>query len=115
MCEQTRTSYFVRIRSMAERVVVASVGCSKVSLSFILCYTAPDSNHITESHDDADETSSLVSGPGDLPDHDKSSVYRGHHSHRSDITGVALIKNGAFWKLFIMLGLLCGVGLMTIK
>lgn len=62
------------------------------------------------SNADVDETSSLVSCPGDIPD-DKAS----HHSHKSDITGFALLKNGAFWKLFIMLGLLCGVGLMTIK
>lgn len=36
-------------------------------------------------------------------------------SHKKDITGWALAKSPAFWNLFILLGLLCGVGLMTIK
>ena len=33
----------------------------------------------------------------------------------SDITGWTLLQTPAFWKLFTMLGLLCGVGLMTIN
>jgi hypothetical protein len=36
-------------------------------------------------------------------------------SHKKDITGWALAKSPSFWNLFILLGLLCGVGLMTIK
>ncbi|GAB7354640.1 hypothetical protein MBLNU459_g5074t1 [Dothideomycetes sp. NU459] len=59
-----------------------------------------------------DETSSLISScPGDIPDkHDPA-----RDSHRPEITGWALLRSGAFWKLFILLGLLCGVGLMTIN
>lgn len=52
------------------------------------------------------ETSSLISGPGDIsPDykdvdeHDKS-------SQKSDLTHMDLLKSGAFWQLFIMLSLL---------
>lgn len=60
-----------------------------------------------------EETSSLLSnstGPLDQPD-----TLPDHHLHKPDITGWALLKSGAFWKLWILLGLLCGVGLMTIK
>ncbi|RMX87769.1 hypothetical protein D0869_02119 [Hortaea werneckii] len=32
-----------------------------------------------------------------------------------DITGFRLLKTPKFWQLFVMLGLLCGVGLMTIN
>ena len=37
------------------------------------------------------------------------------HSHKPDITGFRLLRTPKFWQLFIMLGLLCGVGLMTIN
>lgn len=66
---------------------------------------------------EVDETSSLMSGdgPGDLPEEAKSHS-EDHHLHKHpDITGVALLRNTTFWKQFIMLGLLCGVGLMTIN
>ena len=68
-----------------------------------------------ESHEAADEDSSLLSYTGDHPDQDKTSANDRHHSHNPDITGWALVRSGAFWNLFIMLALLCGVGLMTIK
>lgn len=64
---------------------------------------------------ETDETSSLISCPGDIPDNDKDSTHGSHHLHKPDITGWQLPRSGAFWKLFILLGLLCGVGLMTIK
>lgn len=62
----------------------------------------------------ADETSSLMSsetGPGDLRDDSKHH----HTNHKPEITGWALFRTPKFWQLFIMLGLLCGVGLMTIN
>ncbi len=65
--------------------------------------------------DDVDERSSLMSGPGDSPDLEEISKNGSHHAHRHEITGMALLPNGKFWQLFIMLSLLCGVGLMTIK
>lgn len=60
-----------------------------------------------------DETSSLVSsasGPGDIPDSTPHA-----HTQTEEITGLALLQSPKFWQLFIMLGLLCGVGLMTIN
>ena len=61
-----------------------------------------------------DETESLVSsdGPGDL---EEGKPYVNRHEHKPEITGWVLLKTPAFWRLFIMLGLLCGVGLMTIN
>ena len=62
------------------------------------------------------ETSSLLSGPGDISsDDDKYATNTSSRSQKADITGMALLHNTTFWKQFIMLGLLCGVGLMTIK
>ena len=63
----------------------------------------------------AEERSSLVSSdsnsPGDIEN------IKGHvsHGHSNDITGWILLKTPAFWRLWIMLGVLCGVGLMTIN
>jgi hypothetical protein len=63
---------------------------------------------------EADETSSLLSNdsaPGDV-----SLLEEGHlHSHGADITGLALLPTLDFWLLFILLGILTGVGLMTIN
>ena len=67
---------------------------------------------------DPDETSSLLSNgaPGDIPDKSTPEAALGNpHSHKPEITGWALMRSGSFWKLFILLGLLCGVGLMTIN
>lgn len=61
------------------------------------------------------ETASLVSnesGPGDL---EEGKPYSTHHHQKPEITGFALLKTPTFWKLFLMLGILCGVGLMTIN
>lgn len=67
--------------------------------------------------ENADETSSLVSSPTQsLPgDIDNRRANISHASHHPDITGFALAKTPKFWQLFIMLGLLCGVGLMSIN
>lgn len=75
--------------------------------------------------EDAGETSSLFassdsSGPGDIDD-DLLAVRRNSHysvhSHRAgqEITGTALLRTPKFWQLFILLALLCGVGLMSIN
>lgn len=60
------------------------------------------------------ETSSLISGPGDLVDDDDSASKKSTHSS-TDITGLALLYKYEFWQLWVLLGLLTGVGLMTIK
>jgi hypothetical protein len=64
---------------------------------------------------DSDENSSLMSGPGDiLPDDDAMST-KTNRSHCLDVTGLALLYKIEFWQLWILMGLLTGVGLMTIK
>ena len=64
---------------------------------------------------DADENSSLMSGPGDISAEDDARIHSTHHSHRPDITGLALLLKIEFWQLWPLLGVLTGVGLMTIK
>jgi len=54
-----------------------------------------------------------MSAPGDVED--ETDKHGDHHSHRLDISGFQLLPRPEFWILFCMLGLLTGVGLMTIK
>ncbi|KAH0182818.1 putative MFS transporter, partial [Aureobasidium melanogenum] len=61
-----------------------------------------------------DETSPLVSR-AEEPPVDEAQTSQTQGSHKKDITGWALAKSPSFWNLFILLGLLCGVGLMTIN
>ena len=76
------------------------------------------------SNQDIDETSSLISkssssGPGDIPFRDddakSTSGHTNQNPHRVDIRGIALLSKVEFWQLFLLLGLLTGIGLMTIK
>ena len=70
----------------------------------------------------ADETSSLLSNsssasiPGDIPsqNHEDEAAVNSS-SHHPDIRGFAMIPRAEFWQLFLLMGLLAGVGLMTIK
>lgn len=69
--------------------------------------------------DGSDETSSLLSQstsssslPGEVLV--QSSVDMGR-SHRVDIRGLNLLKNIEFWQLFTIMGILSGIGLMTIN
>ncbi|KAI9824435.1 MAG: hypothetical protein M1832_001970 [Thelocarpon impressellum] len=67
---------------------------------------------------DAGECSPLTArsdstGPGDFPPSVKERAEQDHPA--LDIRGFALLPEGAFWQLFITLGLLSGVGLMTIN
>ena len=71
-------------------------------------------------NEDADESSSLMSKPSssasgenleDLAKNDASS----NDPHRLDIRGLALLPRVEFWQLFLLLGLLTGIGLMSIK
>ena len=68
---------------------------------------------------DSDEASSLLSNdsiPGDIGSTENGSKDSTHsRSHSSDITGLALLRKVDFWVLFSMLGLLTGIGLMTIN
>jgi hypothetical protein len=68
----------------------------------------------------SDEASSLLSDdsvPGDIDADLESSKLssRGSHSSRPDITGLQLLRTTDFYLLFLMLGLLTGIGLMTIN
>jgi len=65
---------------------------------------------------ETDETSSLISSPtsstpGDVPE---EAVIK-DHAHRVDIRGFKMLPLIEFWQLFSLMGILTGVGLMTIK
>ena len=68
-----------------------------------------------------EETSSLLSNssgssPGDIPYHLAAAKSRmKDDSHDLDIRGLALLSQMKFYQLWLMLGLLTGIGLMTIK
>ncbi|KAG0649282.1 hypothetical protein D0Z07_4323 [Hyphodiscus hymeniophilus] len=65
---------------------------------------------------DTDETSSLMSKssssvPGDVSV--ESNVK--DHAHRVDIRGLKMLPHVEFWQLFALMGILTGIGLMTIN
>ena len=72
------------------------------------------------SNEDIDENSSLMSKsststPGDVEGDAAKMDKPAHDPHHLDIRGMALLPKVEFWLLFSMLGLLTGIGLMTIK
>lgn len=79
------------------------------------------SRHSSKSNDvvgelgNAEERSSLVSSESNAPGDIENIKDHPNHTHKNDITGWILLRTPAFWRLWIMLGLLCGVGLMTIN
>ena len=63
-----------------------------------------------------DETSSLVSSSASEPvDNVVASSVDADRSHRIDIRGLNLLRSQSFWLLFVIMAILSGVGLMTIK
>ena len=64
---------------------------------------------------DSDDNCSLMSGPGDILPEDDAASTKTNRSHCLDVTGLALLYKIEFWQLWILMGLLTGVGLMTIK
>ena len=68
-----------------------------------------------------EETSSLLSKssgscPGDVPyDGHEVKAATDHDSRNVDIRGLALLSHMKFYLLWTLLGLLTGIGLMTIK
>lgn len=74
---------------------------------------------ITTSSDgdrESDETSSLMSKSSSLSgDIFVQSSVDMDRSHRVDIRGWSLLTNLEFWQLFSIMGILAGIGLMTIK
>jgi hypothetical protein len=56
-----------------------------------------------------------ASGPEDNDDHQLREIPSIENLHRPDITGFKLLKQAEFWRLWSLMGLLTGIGLMTIK
>jgi len=76
---------------------------------------APDEDLNTTSQ--TDETSSLMSkssssNPGDMLSEEN---FVKDHAHRVDIRGLQMLPLIEFWQLFALMGILTGIGLMTIK
>lgn len=89
--------------------------------------TLPDNARGSLSHNsgsnsdlkDLDETSSLISkgsssSPGDIPSQHVK-IATGQDSHHLDIRNIAMLPHVEFWQLWLLLGMLTGIGLMTIK
>lgn len=86
------------------------------SRSFASSSSPPSSSSHPNNTPDADETSSLVSRCSGVEENlvGTSSVDL-DRSHRVDIRGLDLLRNVEFWQLFLIMGNLAGIGLMTIK
>jgi hypothetical protein len=61
------------------------------------------------------ESSTLLSGHGNIDGDADATSKKSAHSHSVDITGLALLNKPEFWQIWVLMGLLTGVGLMTIK
>ncbi|KAF5659363.1 monocarboxylate permease [Fusarium heterosporum] len=70
----------------------------------------PEDLEVGETSPLISRTSSRVEQPL-LGNHD----INGHGPHLVDIRGLALVRSISFWHLFVIMGILAGVGLMTIK
>ena len=70
-----------------------------------------------EEHDGpSTEASSLLSSmPGDIMDNDDDATSKKLAHSCTDITGLALLNKAEFWQIWVLMGLLTGIGLMTIK
>ncbi len=66
------------------------------------------------SFSETDETSSLMSKSSSSPGDSERNVVK-DHAHRVDIRGFKMLVLIEFWQLFMLMGILTGVGLMTIK
>lgn len=65
--------------------------------------------------DDADETSSFISKTSSVAGEVYVQNVDMDRSHRVDIRGWQILRSLEFWQLFSIMGILAGVGLMTIK
>ncbi|KAF2194310.1 MFS general substrate transporter [Zopfia rhizophila CBS 207.26] len=75
----------------------------------------PEPDNDNDDDGGSDETSSLMSGPGDVVPQDDARSHSTHDSHCLDVTGLSLLYRIEFWQLWVLMGLLTGVGLMTIN
>ncbi|KAF2870681.1 major facilitator superfamily domain-containing protein [Massariosphaeria phaeospora] len=114
---QSSTSYAVlptsdrtrRNSNLLHRTRLAGAKYSRASLP------EPEPTDDAEQEGDSDENSSLLSIPGDILPEDDAASSKSSHSRCLDITGLALLYKIEFWQLWILMGLLTGVGLMTIN
>lgn len=80
-----------------------------------------DTAGTTEDHGrnelDGNEHSSLLSSTSgdDVEVSKRIEPERNHESPHLDVRGLALLPHPEFWQLFCMMGLMTGIGLMTIK
>ncbi|KAI9826274.1 MAG: hypothetical protein M1826_006696 [Phylliscum demangeonii] len=74
---------------------------------------------LDERPQDAEETSSLLSESSTATSNDIGLMGDGRYKHqehaRIDLRGLAMLPRVEFWQLFSLLGLLTGIGLMTIN
>ncbi|KAL8906612.1 MAG: hypothetical protein Q9207_001936 [Kuettlingeria erythrocarpa] len=79
--------------------------------------SSTDLERLNSSNVEPNETSSLISStPGDVPYKDDAVISNTHRdSHHLDIRGFPLLKHTEFYQLWLLLGILTGIGLMTIK
>lgn len=77
--------------------------------------TTAASSAIIAGPDDDDETSSLVTKASSVAGEVFVQSVDMDRSHRVDIRGWDLMRNLEFWQLFAVMGILAGIGLMTIK
>lgn len=65
---------------------------------------------------ETDETSSLMSkSTSSSADDISQETHVKDHAHRVDIRGIKMLPLIEFWQLFALMGILAGIGLMTIK
>ncbi|KAF3767586.1 MFS general substrate transporter [Cryphonectria parasitica EP155] len=77
--------------------------------------TAASSTIVAETDDDEDETSSLVSKVSSVAGEVYVQNVDMDRSHLVDVRGWDLLRNLEFWQLFVIMGILAGIGLMTIN
>lgn len=112
-----------RTKSHGSRYKATAVPQAEISKFALSLPPPPPLCQLPTAHtaDDADpsgsstETSSLLSAPGDIVDDSDKSSIKTCHSHCIDVTGLALLYKPDFWQLWVLMGLLTGVGLMTIN
>ncbi|RMZ89267.1 hypothetical protein DV736_g3520, partial [Chaetothyriales sp. CBS 134916] len=68
-----------------------------------------------EDREDQEDTALLTSTPGEDAESSKDYEADWIHPHHPDVRGFALLGLADFWKIFCLLGLMAGIGLMTIN
>lgn len=87
-----------------ETITVANADPLPDESSSFLTKSSSSSGGSEEDQVDAESNGGVVDSNSDI-----------HHGYHVDIRGWALTRTTEFWLLFVLLGLLTGTGLMTIK